>query len=166
MKLHVRHTFPCSMPTFWKMFWDEDFDRMLMEAAGVSRTTVWDRTEGDRRLWRMRFVPNQELPALVAKAVGTKKLVYEQDNNLHEASGVMDWEVFPAVVPDKVTSKGVMRVTESSRGVERLVEGQIDVRIPLVGSRIEKAIHKSVMSSYERTFEVSLDWLDERGLRL
>ncbi|MFT7519024.1 MAG: hypothetical protein ACI9MC_001160 [Kiritimatiellia bacterium] len=166
MKLHVRHVFPCTMPTFWQMFWDEDYDQLLMDAAQVTRSMLWDRTQGDRRLWRMRFVPNQDLPSMVAKAVGTKKLVYEQDNNLDAAAGIMEWEVFPAVVPDKVTSKGIMKVHATSRGVERVVDGRIDVRIPLIGGRIERAIHKSVMTSYERAYDVSLQWLDTRGLRI
>ncbi len=165
MKLAVRHTFPCTVDVFWQMFWDDDYDRMMRQAAGVERETLWDRTEGEERVWRMRFVPDQELPKMVASAVGTNKLVYEQESRL-DAAQTLHWEVFPAVVPDKVTSKGTMKALPVSGGVDRVVDGEITVRIPLVGGRIEKAIHKSVLDSYERAYEVSLTWLDQRGLRL
>lgn len=164
MKLAVRHTFPCTLDVFWQMFWDEDYDRMMSKAAGVTRETLWDRQEGDERIWRMRFIPDQELPRMVASAVGTNKLVYEQESRL-DTDKVLHWDVVPAVVPDKVTARGTMKALAAGGGVERVVDGEIAVRIPLVGGRIEKAIHKSVLESYERAYEVSLEWLDQRGLR-
>jgi hypothetical protein len=165
VKLSVRHTFPCSVEVFWQMFWDEDYDRRLGEAAGVSRETLWDRTEDGVRTWRMRFTPHQELPAMVASALGTKRLVYEQESRL-DAARVLGWEVFPAVWADKVTARGTMRASVVPGGVERVVEGDITVRVALVGGQIEKQIHKSVLDSYERAYEVSLRWLQERGLRV
>ncbi|TVQ91870.1 MAG: DUF2505 domain-containing protein [Deltaproteobacteria bacterium] len=164
MKLMVRHAFPCSHEVFWQMFWDEDYDRMLREAAEVTRETLWDREEAGGRRWRMRFTPNQELPAMVARAVGTKKLVYEQESFLDQ-DRVLHWEVFPAVVPDKVQAKGTMKVQAKGVGLERLVDGAINVRIPLIGGRIESAIHQSVIDGYERAYQVSLQWLDQRGLK-
>jgi hypothetical protein len=163
VKLLVRHSFPCSIDVFWQMFWDEDYDRLLSEAAGVSRETLWDRTEGAQRRWRMKFTPDQELPALVAKAIGTTRLVYEQESRL-DPEQRLHWEVFPTVVPDKVTARGTMVATPAGAGVERVVDGEIVVRIPIIGSRIERAIHQSVLDSYERAYEVSLRWLKERGI--
>lgn len=165
MKLQVTHTFPCTLDVFWQMFWDEDYAEMLSAAANVQRELLWDRTEGATRRWRMKFIPNQELPTMVAKAVGTKRLIYEQES-LIDAEKVLHWEVFPAVVPDKVTARGTMVAREVPRGVERIVDGEITVRIPLIGGRIERAIHDSVLQSYERGYEASLKWLDQRELRL
>lgn len=165
MKLSVRHSIPCTPEVFWQMFWDDDYDRMVSASAGVTRETLWDREEGGGRTWRMRFTPDQELPAMVAKAVGTNKLIYEQLSRL-DANNKLHWEVFPAVVPDKVTAKGTMTIQSTGRGVDRVVDGTIDVRIPLIGGRIEKAIHKSVLESYERAYGASLRWLEERGLSL
>jgi len=164
VKLFVRHAFPCSLDVFWQMFWDDEYDRQLAEAAGVSRETLWDRTEGATRIWRMRFTPQQELPALVASALGTRKLVYEQESRL-DAQRVLHWEVFPAVWADKVTAKGTMKASSNGTGIERIVDGDITVRVALIGGQVEKQIHKSVLDSYERAYEVSLRWLDERSLR-
>jgi hypothetical protein len=164
VKLEVRHVFPCSQEVFWQMFWDEDYDRMLKASAGVSRETLWDREEGPERRWRMRFTPHQELPTLVASAIGTNKLIYEQESRL-DANRKLHWEVFPAVAGDKVSARGTMTATSTGTGVERRVEGEVTVRIPLIGGRIEKSIHQSVLESYEKAYEVSLRWLEERGLR-
>jgi len=146
------------------MFWDEEYDKMLGKAAGVSREMLWDRQEGASRRWRMKFTPDQELPALVAKAIGTTRLVYEQESEL-TPERTLKWQVYPTVVPDKVTARGTMVARQAGAGVERLVDGEIAVRIPLVGGRIERAIHQSVLDSYERAYEVSLRWLEERGLK-
>ena len=165
MKLAVRHTFPCTLDVFWQMFWDDDYDRMMQEATGNDRELLKDEQKGDERHWRMRFTPRQELPKMVAKATGAKKLIYEQTSRL-DADRVLHWEVIPAIVPDKVTARGTMRAVPVQGGVDRIVDGEISVRIPLVGGRIEKAIHQSVLDGYENAYQVSLTWLRTRGLEL
>ena len=162
MKLAVTHSFPCSVDVFWQMFWDPAYDEMLSSSAAITKEILWDREEGGDRVWRMRFIPDRELPAMVAKAVGATKLVYEQESRL-TSDGVLHWEVFPTVVPDKVTAKGTMRVSASGDGITRVVDGEIKVRIPLVGGRIEKQIHQSVVESYDRAAEVRRQWLREHG---
>lgn len=165
MKLSVSHTFPCTEDVFWQMFWDDEYDRMMTESAGFTRETLWDRQEGSDRVWRMRFIPDQKLPAMVARAVGTDRLIYEQVSRL-TPDRVLHWEVFPAVVPEKVTAKGTMRIQPVRGGVDRIVEGEISVRIPIIGGRIEKQIHSSVLDSYRRAADVATRWLDQRDLRL
>ena len=97
-------------------------------------------------------------------AIGTSRLVYEQESEL-TPERELRWQVYPAVVPDKVTARGSMVAREVGSGVERVVDGEISVRIPLVGGRIERAIHQSVLDSYERAYEVSLRWLEQRNLK-
>ena len=37
MKLDVRHFYPCSVDTFWEMYWDDAYDEMLQESSTVQR---------------------------------------------------------------------------------------------------------------------------------
>ena len=108
----------------------------------------------------MRFVPNKELPAAVAKVTGTKKLIYEQENRLDRSTNTLHWQVFPAVVQDKVSAKGKMVMRAIPSGVERVVDGDITVKIPIVGRKIEKLILGSVAQSYEHAAVITKQWLD------
>ena len=158
MKLDVRHVFPCSADQFLAMFWDDDFDRYLQEGAAVNRTILSERKEGDVHHWRMRFEPDRELPGPVAKILGADKLVYEQETRLGP-DRVLHWEVIPAVAADKVSAKGTMHTAPHANGIERIVQGEIKVRVPLVGGRIEKAIVGNVTESYEKAAEATMKWL-------
>ena len=63
---------------------------------------------------------------------------------------------------DKVTAKGTMTMRRVANGVERVVDGEVTVRVPLVGKKIEKAILGSVTSSYEQAAQITQKWLAEQ----
>ena len=163
VKLNVQHIFNCSMETYWSMFWDPAYGEMLERETGMQREVLWMREEGPLKVYRVKFIPNADLPAPIAKIAGTKKLIYEQENRLNTETNVMQWQVFPAVVKDKVSAKGTMAMTTVSNGVQRIVDGEVTVRVPLVGKKIEKAIMASVISSYEQAAQITQKWLDEQN---
>ena len=128
----------------------------------MHREVLWMREEGPMKVYRVKFIPNADLPAPIAKIAGTTKLVYEQENRLNTETNVMEWQVFPSVVKDKVTAKGTMTMRRVANGVERVVDGEVTVRVPLVGKKIEKAILGSVTSSYEQAAQITQKWLAEQ----
>ena len=161
VKLSVRHIFNCSMDTFWAMFWEPSYSELLEKETGVKREMLWLREEGAVKIYRVRFTPDKELPSAVARVTGSKKLIYEQENRMNTDTNTLDWQVFPAVAKDKVTAKGTMIMREVPGGVERNVEGDISVRVPMIGKRIEKLILGSVATSYERAADITHKWLAE-----
>ena len=161
LKLNVRHIFNCDMDTYWAMFWDPRYAEKIEQETGVRREVLWERHEGPVKVYRVRFTPDAELPSAVAKLTGSKKLIYEQENRLNTETHTMEWQVFPAVAKDKVEAKGTMVMRTVGDTVERTVDGDISVRVPIIGRRIEKAIMESVSSSYERAAEITRSWLSE-----
>jgi len=141
------------------MFWDPKFDQIMQNDTAMRREMLWKRDEGVAQIWRMRFTPDKELPGPIAKIAGSKKLIYEQENHLDTSTHVMQWQVFPKVATDKVTAKGTMTVRTIATGVERRVQGEVRVQIPLIGGRIEKAILVSVSESYEKAAAATHRWI-------
>lgn len=163
MKLNARHVYPCSTVRFWQMFWDPEYDRMLTEQTGLDRTDLWNRVEGDVRTWRARYEPARELPAAAQKVLGASKLVYEQESRLEQTKGELQWAVEPMVMRDRVTARGSMLVQPHPTGCERVVEGEISVRVLLVGGAIEKAVSSQLAEGYEQTHRIGLAWLETYG---
>ena len=97
----------------------------------------------------------------VAKLTGSSKLVYEQENRRDKANGVLHWRVVPSVVPDKVTAEGRFTVTPTPEGCAQAVVGNISVRIPFLGGKIENAIVAEVEESYKKYAEAARRWLAE-----
>lgn len=162
MKLSIRHTFPCTPDEFWAAFWDPAYDEALSKGTAVRRELLEDRTDGNLRVQRFRFVPERTLPGPIAKLAGTDKLTYEQENRYDLAGRSCTWKVVPAVLTEKVTAEGVMAVRAAPEGCERVVEGAIDVRVPFVGSTIEKTIVESIESGYEQAAQVTREFLAAR----
>lgn len=164
MKLHVRHTFPCDPETFWKMYWDEEFDAMLQRGSNVQREILDQHEEGGVVVRRVRFTPQRELPAPAAKVLGSSKLVYDQESRYDPATSQMTWRVIPTILPGKLDAHGTFVVRPIEGGCEQVVEGEITVNVRFIGGQIEKAVVGEVEQSYQRTAEVAREWLRTRGI--
>jgi hypothetical protein len=159
LKLHATHIFNCSVQRFWEIFWDKEYAQMLDAETGVRREILWNREDDTCRVWRVKVIPDDDLPGPVAKVAGTKKFIYEQENQLDRATHCMKWRVIPALQSGKIRAEGTMTIRAIPTGVERVVEGEVQVRIPLVGKRIEKAVVNSVTRSYDKAAEATQKWL-------
>ena len=164
MRLHVRHTYPCPPETYWKLYWDPEFDQVLRRESKVERQLLEERRDGAILVRRLRFTPERELPGPVARLLGSSKLIYEQENRWDEAAGVLEWRVIPTILPGKLDARGKFTVRAAPGGCEQVVEGNITVSVPFLGGQIEKAVVGEVEKSYHRTAEVFRRWLEERGL--
>lgn len=158
--LNLQHQLPCSFATFWKSFWDPDFDAMLQTQAQYKREILQDRTENGVRTWVARVTSGTPLPPIVAKLTGTDRLVYDQHNRLDIARGHLDWQVKPQILADKIKAQGSLDVRDlGGNRCERLVKGEITVSVPLIGGTVEAAIVENIGKSYENTAIILRDWL-------
>ena len=141
------------------MYWDDAFDAALSAEATVTREVLSTRDEGNVQVRRLRFTPHKELPGPIAKLIGSKKLVYEQENRWDRDKGVMSWEVIPTVLPGKLSASGTFAILPDDYGCEQVVEGEITVNVRFIGGQIEKAIVDDVVKSYENTAAFCREWL-------
>jgi len=160
VKLNIRHEYDCTPARFWEMYWDEEFASMLQEGSTVQRDVVDERTEGSVQVQRIRFTPDRELPSAVASIIGSKKLVYEQENRYDPDAGLLRWEVVPTFLPDKLKAAGTVRVEDLGDGrCVQLIDGEITVKVAFIGGQIEKAVVAEVEKSWAKTAETGREWL-------
>jgi hypothetical protein len=163
VKLTVRHTFPCTLDQFWEMYWDPEFDASLQAEAGVQRDILQESVQGAVTTRRVRITPAAELPGPVASLVGSKKLVYEQENAWDANARMLRWKVIPTILPGKLDASGTMTARETAAGVEQCVDGTVTVQVPFVGGRIEQGIVDEVSRSYGRAATAMNRWLRQKG---
>jgi hypothetical protein len=162
VKLSVRHTFPCTPDEFWDIFWDPAFDARMQQGQTTLRELLEDREEGPVRIQRYRFTPNKTYPAPMVAAIGTDKISYDVDNRFDRSTKLLNWKVRPSVMSDKITAEGTFVVKPHPEGCERVVDGKIEVRIMLIGGRIEQAIVSDVEAGYEQAAKVVREIVAER----
>jgi hypothetical protein len=159
MKLNVRNDYPCNVDTWWKMYWDPEFEALLSRGSDLLREVLSEQDSPTENLRRVRFTPSQELPGPVAGLLGSSKLVYEQENRWVKADSVLHWQVFPAVMADKVTAAGKFEVRATQQGCEQIVTGDITVKLRFFGGKIENAVVTQVENSFAAYARAARTWL-------
>lgn len=160
MKIQTRHTFPGTLEQFWTSWWDQGLDAELSGTSAVRRERLSHTEEGGVTTSRMRFHTPYTLPSMVQKAMGVATLSYEQVTRVDQAQGLVRWEVVPPVYPDKVRARGTVTIRAlPGGGVERLLEGEVVVGVPLVGGTMEKAICDGIVKGHDEDHAIRSAWL-------
>lgn len=157
MKLYVENHLPTNPDHAWEVFESDAYKARLQAETNITQTVLETRTEGPIEVRRIRTEPDRELPSMVASAIGTKKLSYTQENRFDKAQGRMEWNVELDGIGDRVTVRGVTTCVPDGDGCKRVIDGEITVRVPLVGRQIEKAVVAEFEKSMKRANEVALD---------
>lgn len=164
MKLKVRYDYPCTPERYWEMYWDEGFDAKLQQNSTVKREVLSESDEDGVLNRRLRFTPDAELPGPVAKIIGTKKLVYEQDNAWDRAASTMTWKVLPTFISsDKFNAEGTFKVVPKAGGCQLQIDGDIDVKIRFIGGQVEKQVVAQIEDAYAKMNTASVAWIEENG---
>lgn len=154
MQFRISHRFPVSPRAYWDGTRDPDLDQRMAEAGEIDVQVLERQREGTRLVERLRVSPRQELPGLAQKALGTSRFSYVQVVESDDADMRTTWQVLPDVLADKVSCRGTSRVVEAAGGCERVIDGEIKVAVPLVGSSIEKVVLEQLQRSYDRAADV------------
>lgn len=153
MKLYLESDLAFDPATAWAIFESKEFEARLEEATDLVCEVLGETTEGSVQVKHLRFTSKRELPAMVARALGSKNLTYEQVNRYDAARSELAWSVQLPVMADRVSVGGVTRITPAPGGAKRVVDGEISVRVRLVGSQIEKV----VVAEFERSMARAVD---------
>lgn len=163
MKLKLEHRFACSPETYWEI---ATLDEVEAEAAAKNRgevETLSDTTDGDIRVRRQRFTMNRDLPSTMTRVLKTDRIQYELETRIDTTRHRADWVITPLVLPDRVHGSGVAVVTATSDGCLRVIDGDLTVKVPLVGRVFEERLISEVSKSYHVTAEIIRRKIAERG---
>lgn len=163
MKISMDNQFECSPEVLWDIFEDPEFDRRLEEETGVRREVLESRTEEDGVEYKkLKCISLKEMPAMMQKALGTEQFEFEQENWLDRKAGILKWQVNTPFLTDRVDAGGTTRVEETANGSRRLVDGEIVIRLPLVGKKMEKKLSGNIQVSYEKAAAIAREMIKER----
>lgn len=163
MKLHIETTFPADLDAVWDIFLDHEFEARLERASGVLYESIDTETMDGVECRRIKVTARKPLPRVIARVLRSNHLSYTQITYLDRPTNTLEWEVIPMAFADQFTAKGVTTLYSEEHGCRRVIDGNISVRIPLVGGAIEKAILRDVTDSFEKASAMALDLLNERA---
>jgi hypothetical protein len=165
MKFHVEHTFRgIDLPAYERLFFDEPFNIELCKHTKLGRTLVKLEDKDGRRLRVVRVAPERDIPAPVAKVLGTTKLEFTESVDYQLGAGSARWSSEPSILRDKVESRGTFSFQVAPGGVRRVVDGVVNVKIFGVGGLVERFVVADIEKSYDKAAEFTQRWIDEHGV--
>ncbi len=164
MRFRVEHVFRgIELAQYEKLYFHEPFNVELCEATRLERTLVKFQKKGKKLERVVKVAPDREIPAPVAKVLGTSKLEYSEHVTYDFGSYVVHWRTEPAVLRDRILSSGTFTFQARPGGVARIVDGTIEVKIFGLGGLVERFIVADVEKSYARAAEFTQKWIDRHG---
>jgi hypothetical protein len=154
MKMRVESTFDVSPEVVWATFDSEAFHARLAAETGMKRTVLDTRDENGIRIQKIEVRRSKDLPRIAAKVLGSSQLTYIQTNRFDAASNRLDWRVEIPAMGDRLSVSGVTSLTPSATGCHRLLDGNITVRVRMVGAAVEKAIGGEFQKTAVRAVEI------------
>ena len=112
--------------------------------SDVSVRGVVDREDqGEVVVIRVRFAFTGSVSSAVRAVVDPEKMTWVTRTEIVAAEARAVWEVQPDHYPDRLSARGIYRFDEGGRGVASTVvhvEGDLKVRVPFVGGKVERAV--------------------------
>jgi hypothetical protein len=154
MKLKVESTFDVAPEVVWATFDSEAFHAQLAAETGMKRTVVEEREEDGIHIQTTEVRRSKNLPRIAAKVLGSSQLTYIQTNRFDAAKNRLDWRVEIPAMGDRLQVSGVTSLKPTPTGCQRVLEGDITVRVRMVGAAVEKAIGGEFQKTAVRAVEI------------
>ncbi|KID32340.1 Protein of unknown function (DUF2505) [Prauserella sp. Am3] len=158
-RIEHRATFPASVADVVAAQSDEAALRArLAEIGGPNAALESHEVDGDQvRYTLVQGVPADKLPSVAQKFV-SGDLVVRREHTFSGGTGSIRAQVDG--VPGQIT--GTVSIEEDGDGARQVTRGEVTVRIPLVGGKLEGLIAEQVTTLLEREAEFTTSWLARR----
>ena len=141
MRFHAEQRFSVPTDRLLALFTDADFYPTLTGLPSISAPEIVDHSSsGDtvRISMRQRYIG--DLPSAALAFIDPARLSWVEELAFDLARLRATSRLLPDHYPDRLTCTGVYVFADTADGSTRRLEGELKVRAPLVGGRVEQAL--------------------------
>ena len=147
--IEIVQSFPCSADTLYALVIDPDFDAAMLGAMRMAFSLLEQVHHDTGFDVRLSMRPQRDLPGFVRKVIGDRMEWLEERRWVHAQRG-HDWEIRPQAARGRVSAQGIYRITAEGEGrCIRRLSGDFEVRLPVVGPRLEAFLVRQTEESFE-----------------
>jgi hypothetical protein len=160
MKVAVEHVFAGLQPAAYEaLYFDEAFNEALGVHLHMGRSLLRLDRSAERIVRHVRYEPLQDPGSEAKQAFGSSRasFVEELEYDRRVLRGI--WRTIPNLFAERVKSTGTIEFAVAPTGTQRLVSGDVTVKLFGFGGRVEKMIAAEIGKSYERSTEFTRAWL-------
>ena len=158
MRLHCEHVIPLDADAFWAVIHAPEYEALVAEALGLREYRELERREERGALYR-RIQVAPELPAalraLLRRAAGLESASYVEEQWRSRARREVRFRLVPSVLPGRSRIEGRVRVEpRDDSSCTRILEGVVEVGVPVLGRLLERAIVANAVEGYGKSAAV------------
>jgi hypothetical protein len=141
------------------LYFDEGFNKAVGDELELGRQLIKLERGADRIIRHVGFEPKRDPNSPAGQAFGQTRasFVEELDYDLRAHRGA--WRTVPNIIADRVRNAGTIEVMETSRGVRRIVRGEVSVSLFGFGKLVERAVAAEIAKSYAATAAFTRSWI-------
>ncbi|MEU4181945.1 DUF2505 domain-containing protein [Micrococcus luteus] len=166
MAFSAQQTIPHPPASVTDALFSEDFHRSVAESFGGSLESFTRTGEGDGEvtLTIIRQGPTDRLPEMARKLVGGNARIEQVERWSAAATDGSRTGTTTITVPAaKATAQGSLRLAAVPAGTEYAVTGDLQVKIPLVGSKVAQKAEPLVGKVVARAGREVSAWIERGG---
>ncbi|HWC14915.1 MAG TPA: DUF2505 family protein [Actinomycetota bacterium] len=162
MRFEVSHSFGVPPRELAEALLDPSLQPSLTDIGGLHDRTVLSRHEqADGTMIReIRCVLALEVSGVARSILGDGEPAWVQHETWNRERTHCDWVIQPEVGRDLLSASGVIDVAGSAQSSTRTVAGDVKVRVPLYGGKVERWIVDGVTRAYGDEAERVSAWLE------
>lgn len=115
--------------------------------------------DGEIVTLRVNYHYTGSLDSLARRVLRTSDVNWVQETVLDRSTHRTTFTVIPKVYPERFQCGGVMQLTSSTGGTERVIDGELKIKVPLFGGRAEGMVVPGLRSRMNREAELLDEWL-------
>ena len=164
MRFRIVQRFGASVDEVEATLLDPTFLERLGQLPKLGRPQLLlERVDDDVVHRQVRFAFAGHLSAAVTAVVDPSRLTWVEESTIDRRSHRTTFRIRPDHYADRLRAAGTFVLTPDGSGAERVAEGDVVVRFPLVGSKVERAIISGLQEHAEAEEAAVAQWLAERG---
>jgi hypothetical protein len=161
LRFTVTHSFTQPPDAVAEAILDEDYQHSLENVESVETRELLSQEErpDGTVVRRTRCVLDLQITGMAKSFIGDGDPAWVEEAVWHPDRMEWTWVVIPEVAEGLLDAKGTISIRENGGGTERVVEGDVKVKVPLYGGKVEGWIVDGIEQGYAEEAERLEEWL-------
>ena len=165
VRFEVSHALPADPATVAEALLDADYQASLDGIGGLSERRVesQERADDGSVVRRIHCVLGVSLPSAAQRFLGEAKPSWTEEAKWQPDDMRWDWTIVPDSHANLISARGVIELLPEGAHTARRVGGDVRVKVPLYGGKVERVIVDHLEKAYAAEAQRLRKWLAAKG---
>lgn len=160
MNFEITHSFDAHPDEVAGAMLDEDYQRSLKTLGKLRRELLDQKAQANGDVMRRtRCVLDIEISGVAKNLMGEGDPAWVEEATWNEEAKLWRFTIDPEIAKELLEAKGTIQLSGNENGALRTVEGQVKVKVPFYGGKVEGWIVDGLKDAYDEEAERLRAWL-------